>query len=76
LKLFVPKRRRRFAEGTWLTNARFYYVDERTPSGDAVYGDIDGEAHATHILDLAEHNKQEPPLQTFVKGKGYVKFEK
>lgn len=52
----------------------FYYADERTATGDPVYGDIDGNAHGEFFLQLAEKKEQGPWEATFVKGKGYVKF--
>ncbi|KAK9482169.1 hypothetical protein V1527DRAFT_415745 [Lipomyces starkeyi] len=53
---------------------KFYYADERKTDGSAVYGGIDGEAAATHYLELAEGKTQGPWQQTFVKGLGYKKF--
>jgi hypothetical protein len=52
----------------------FYYADERTETGDPVFGDIDGDAHGDFFLQLAEKKEQGPWEATFVKGKGYVKF--
>lgn len=57
-----------------LTNHSFYYVDERTDSGNAVFGDINGDAHGEFLLELAADRTQGPWEGTFVKGKGYVKF--
>lgn len=54
---------------------KFYYADERTESGNAVYGDINGEAHAEFYYQLAEGLVKDVPVDaTFVKGKGYTKF--
>ncbi|KAN0113019.1 putative short-chain dehydrogenase [Hyaloscypha variabilis] len=53
---------------------KFYYGDERTADGAAVYRDIDGEAHGKFYLELAEGKVQGPWQQTFVKGVGYKKF--
>ncbi|KAH8799245.1 hypothetical protein DL96DRAFT_1699397 [Flagelloscypha sp. PMI_526] len=53
---------------------KFYYVDERTDTGDPVALDRNGEAHAEHFINLAESVEQGPWLQTFVKGKGYKAF--
>ncbi|KAH7084992.1 hypothetical protein BKA63DRAFT_559656 [Paraphoma chrysanthemicola] len=53
---------------------RFYYVDERTPAGKAT-PHISGPAHAEYFLHLAEKDGQSDPFATFVRGKGYVKFE-
>ncbi|KAK2050991.1 NAD(P)-binding protein [Colletotrichum caudatum] len=52
---------------------RFYYVDERKADGSAAFR-IDGEAHSTLFLELAEAKTQGPWLQTFVKGIGYKNF--
>ncbi|KAF2096996.1 NAD(P)-binding protein [Rhizodiscina lignyota] len=53
---------------------KFYFVDERTPDGGAVYGDIDAKAHTELFLSLAKGDNTVPWHATFVKGKGYVKF--
>ena len=53
---------------------RFYYVDERTPAGKAMHG-ISGPAHAEVFLELAENEDQGEALATFVRGKGYTRFE-
>ena len=52
----------------------FYYADERTETGDPVFGDIDGDAHGDFFMQLAERKEQGPWEATFVKGSGYVKF--
>ncbi|CAG5186748.1 uncharacterized protein ALTATR162_LOCUS11692 [Alternaria atra] len=52
---------------------RFYYVDERTPEGKAMFH-ISGPGHARYFLELAEEDGQGVPLATFVRGNGYVKF--
>ncbi|THX75468.1 NAD(P)-binding protein [Aureobasidium pullulans] len=49
---------------------RFYYVDERTPAGKAMHG-ISGQ----HMRKLAEKETQGEALATFVRGKGYTRFE-
>ena len=36
---------------------------------------ISGPAHAEYFLELAEKEEQGPALATFVRGRGYVKFE-
>jgi hypothetical protein len=36
---------------------------------------ISGPGHAEYFLELAEKEGQGPALATFVRGKGYVKFE-
>lgn len=53
---------------------RFYYVDERTPKGKAMHH-ISGPGHAEFFLHLAESQRQEEPLATFVRGKGHVRFD-
>jgi hypothetical protein len=57
-----------------LTGCRFYYADERKVDGSAAYFDIDGEAHGSFYVQLAEGGEQRVWLQTFVKGVGYKKF--
>ena len=53
---------------------RFYFVDERTPTGMGMMY-ISGAAHAEFFVELAEKEEQAPILATFVRGKGYVGFE-
>jgi len=53
---------------------KFYYADERTPEGGAVYSQIDGDAHAKLYVELSEGESQGPWQQTFVKGIGYKAF--
>ncbi|KAI0148419.1 hypothetical protein GGR57DRAFT_475406 [Xylariaceae sp. FL1272] len=53
---------------------KFYYADERQETGEPVYNNIDGPAHAKHYVELAKGAKQGPWQQTFVKGIGYKKF--
>lgn len=53
---------------------RFYYADERTKEGDAVYNNIDGPAHAKFYAELVDNASQGEWLQTFVKGIGYTRF--
>jgi hypothetical protein len=52
---------------------RFYYVDERTPGGKAMFH-VSGPAHADYFLELAEKEGRSETLATFVRGKGYTKF--
>ncbi|CAN9321929.1 unnamed protein product [Alternaria alternata] len=52
---------------------RFYYVDERTPLGKAMFH-VSGPAHAEYFLELAEKEGRSETLATFVRGKGYTKF--
>ena len=54
---------------------RFYFGDERTSEGGSVFAGIDGPAHAEHYLKLVQDPKQQAYDYTFVKGKGYVKFD-
>ena len=53
---------------------RFYYADQRTADGGAMYAGVDGEAHAKHYVELAEGKSQGPWQQTFVKDVGYKDF--
>jgi len=52
----------------------FFYADERTPDGNAVYREIDGDAHADFYYGLATQPEPGDWYQTFVKGKGFVQF--
>ncbi|KAF1841391.1 NAD(P)-binding protein [Cucurbitaria berberidis CBS 394.84] len=54
---------------------RFFYVDERIADGKQKGIAIDGPAHADFFAQLAEHQEGVPWHATFVKDKGYVKFE-
>ncbi|KAJ8063109.1 hypothetical protein OCU04_008352 [Sclerotinia nivalis] len=54
---------------------RFYFADERTPEGKAMHY-TSGPGHADFFLQLAEQDGQGEPLATFVRGKGYVGFER
>lgn len=54
---------------------RFYFADERTPEGGSTMDLIDGNAHGEEFWKLANSKEQAPVNYTFVKGKGYVKFE-
>jgi len=56
--------------------ARFYYVDERKADGKPVYSAVDGPAHAEFFGSLIDGTGSAPALATFVKGKGYVSFQK
>ncbi|KAM0807814.1 putative short-chain dehydrogenase [Seiridium cardinale] len=53
---------------------KFYYADERKTDGSPAYFDVDGDAHATHYVQLAETREQGPWQQTFTKGVGYKNF--
>jgi hypothetical protein len=57
-----------------LTTSRYYYVDERTVSGEPMYTGLGGEGHALHFVKLIEDKAQGPWQQTFVTGKGYRTF--
>ena len=45
------------------------------PSGEPAYDKLDAEAHANYYVQLAEEKDQGPWNSTFVKEKGYVKFD-
>ncbi|KAI1640670.1 putative short chain type dehydrogenase [Biscogniauxia mediterranea] len=55
---------------------KFYYGDERHADGSNMSSDLSGKAHADLYLELAKDPAQRPWQQTFVAGKGYVKFER
>jgi len=48
---------------------------ERTPEGNPTGTNIDGDAHAKFYYELANKVEQGEYVQTFVKGKAYVKFQ-
>lgn len=52
----------------------FYYADERTAEGAPIGTNVQGDAHAEFYSELAKKLEVNSYLQTFVKGKGYVKF--
>lgn len=54
---------------------RFYHTDNREPDGTPRYYNPSPEAHGEHYLRLAEEKEQGPWNNTFVDGKGYVKFD-
>ncbi|KAM6535898.1 hypothetical protein FALCPG4_005424 [Fusarium falciforme] len=54
---------------------KFYYADQRNEDGSPVMAAIDGKAHGEFYTELAESKTQGPWLASFVKGKGYVKFD-
>ncbi|KAJ5249170.1 hypothetical protein N7468_000621 [Penicillium chermesinum] len=54
---------------------RFFYAGERKEDGSAASSALDGPAHGTFYASLANHEGNIPWDATFVKGKGYVKFE-
>jgi hypothetical protein len=53
---------------------RFFYADERNEDGSIKGMAIDGDAHAQFYLTLARGEEHGGWHETFVKGKGYVKF--
>ena len=53
----------------------WYFADERFEDGTPKMAAIDGEAHGDYYWDLVNQEKQGPWNHTFVKGKGYKKFE-
>ncbi|KAK4078365.1 uncharacterized protein Triagg1_3381 [Trichoderma aggressivum f. europaeum] len=54
---------------------KFYHTDERESNGEPAYDNLDAEAHADFYIKLSEEKDQGPWNATFVKGKGYVKFD-
>lgn len=55
---------------------RFFYADERFEDGKSKGGQVDGPAHGEFYRQLAEEGHESVPwLATFVKDKGYVKFD-
>ncbi|KAI0438096.1 hypothetical protein F4803DRAFT_113776 [Xylaria telfairii] len=64
------------ADGTYSARGyRFFYADERAADGGSKGAAIDGPAHADFFEQLANHEGNVPWLATFVKDKGYVKFQ-
>lgn len=53
---------------------RFYYADERTPSGLPVMRDISGDAAGTEYLKLVNNPLQQSWLYTYTANEGYVDF--
>ena len=53
---------------------RFFYADERTVDGAMKGMSLDGDAHGKFYVTLADHEGDIPWQATFVKDKGYVKF--
>lgn len=53
---------------------RFYYGDERKADGAPAFK-IDGDAHASIYLEMAEGEPKLPWHATFVKGLGYKDFD-
>lgn len=64
------------ADGTYAARGyRFFYADERKEDGNSKGNDIDGPTHAEFYAQLAAHEGEVPWHATFVKDKGYVKFQ-
>lgn len=53
---------------------RFYYADQRKVDGSPQYVNIDGDAHGSFYVELAEIKSQGQWHQTFVKDVGYQRF--
>lgn len=54
----------------------WYFADQRFSDGMAAMAFVNGEAHGEHYWELANSKSQGPWNNTFVKGKGYKKFDK
>ena len=57
-----------------LISNSFYYIDERKEDGSPVGMAVSGQAHADAFFELASKEEQGPWQWTFVKDKGYIKF--
>jgi NAD(P)-dependent dehydrogenase (short-subunit alcohol dehydrogenase family) len=57
-----------------ISSYRFFYADQRKEDGGLAGFDLDGPAHGAFYPQLAKHGDI-PWQATFVKDKGYVKFE-
>ena len=53
----------------------WYLADQRFDNGASVMAHISGEAHSDYYWDLVNQKTQGPWNSTFVKGKGYKKFD-
>ncbi|KAJ5892949.1 short-chain dehydrogenase [Penicillium tannophilum] len=53
---------------------KFYYADQRKVDGSPQYVNIDGDAHGSFYVELAEIKSQGQWHQTFVKDLGYQRF--
>ncbi|KAL8787188.1 MAG: hypothetical protein Q9195_007879 [Heterodermia aff. obscurata] len=53
----------------------WYFADQRFEDGASVMSYVDGEAHAEYYWALVKGKEQGPWNSTFVKGKGYRRFE-
>ena len=53
----------------------WYFADQRFSNGTSVMAHIDGEAHGEYYWSLVNQKEQGPWNSTFVKGKGYERFD-
>jgi hypothetical protein len=60
---------------TVLMSRRFYYADERKADGSVAGQKVDGPAHGEFYFQLSEDVEQGPWDATFVKDKGYQRFD-
>ena len=55
--------------------SNWYFADERFANGYPVMMKLNGEAHGEMYYKMTTEPKQGPWNYTFVKGKGYVRFD-
>ena len=53
----------------------WYFADQRFDDGSSMMATIDGPAHGEYYWDLVNQKTQGPWNNTFVKDKGYKKFD-
>ena len=53
----------------------WYFADQRFEDGASVMAHVNGEAHGEYYWHLVNQKSQGPWNNTFVKGKGYKKFD-
>ena len=53
----------------------WYFADQRFDDGTSVMAHVDGEAHGEYYWSLVNQKIQGPWNSTFVKGKGYKRFD-
>lgn len=53
----------------------WYFADQRYDDGSSVMAHVNGEAHADYYWSLVNQKTQGPWNNTFVKGKGYKRFD-
>ena len=53
----------------------WYFADQRYEDGSSVMAHVDGQAHSDYYWNLVNEKTQGPWNNTFVKGKGYKKFD-